>query len=385
MAIDSKDIVRIQSDDISTVQQQILAALDGKHKNMNTVIDSLTKTSGLGSMSDAYQQMLGGINHRGLGNPVSLNRDTQGIVLMTRPYLNLSYDNVLACRLLMPLLTENTATLQSYIRAMLDPKGHRGVGLNKSPKLNCPFLSEKNPFMPLLTNNLLSVSGWPDIVVDTHTSKEGVIKESWSMIDGFAHVRNRFDLTLNFRNIEGDPITAAIFAWLTYATMVRRGKMVPYAESIMNNRMDYCTRIYHLITDPSKRYVTKIAATGASFPTTAPIGSTFNYTGDQAYVNSNEQLSFNFACMGADYNDPITIEEFNRLVGTYNHDLIISNLGETTMRVRGEGAAAGNGGVHRLHPSEMLDANYHGIPLIHPKSSELFWYVTSEELNKINT
>lgn len=367
------------------VNERILEALDDKYTKMTTVIDSLTKSTGLGSVSDAYQQMLGGINHRGLGNPVSLNRDTSGIVLMSRPYLNLSYDNASLCRLMMPLLTKNEFTLQRYIRAMLDPKGHKGIGLESTAKINCPLLSEKNPFMPLLTNNLLSVSGWPDVVADTHTSKEGLIKESWSMIDGFAHIKNRFDLTLNFRNVEGDPITATIFTWLLYATMIRRGKMYPYAESVINKRIDYCTRIYHLITDPSKRYVTKIAATGASFPTTVPIGAAFNYTGDQSYVSANEQLSFNFACIGADYNDPITIREFNRLVGMFNPDMRIAALDNTTMRLAGEGRSAGNGGVFRLHPSELSSANYYGTPLIHPKSSEIMWYVTEEELIRMNS
>lgn len=358
----------------SELEARIIEALETS--TISTAIDTVTKTSGLGSVSEAYQLMLGGINHRGLGNPVPLNRDGGGIVLMTRPYLNLSYDNAKQCRLLMPLLTGSDFTLQRYIRAMLDPRSHRGLNSLAVP---CKLLAPTNPFMPLFTNNLLSVSGWPDIVADTHTSKEGVIKESWSMIDGFAHVANRFDLTLNFRNTEGDPITAAIFAWITYATMVRRGKLMPYTDSIVNNRIDYCTRIYHLITDPSKRFVTKIAATGASFPTTVPIGSAFNYNGDQTYVTSTEQLSFNFACMGADYNDPITISEFNRISAMYNPDMRIARVGDVDLKVAGELLGPGNERIFRIPPSEVANSNYYGTPIIHPKTNELFWYVTRED------
>lgn len=362
------------------LKEQILSAL--QETSITTAIDNVTRSTGLGSMSDAYQQMLGGINHRGLGNPVNLNRDTVGIVLMTRPYLNLTYDNVTLCRLLMPLLANDekgSFTLQRYIRTLLDPRSHRGVGTGVT-KLDSPLLSPKQPFMPLYTNNLLSVSGWPDITVDTFTSKEGVIKEAWSMIDGVAHIANRFNLTLNFRNVEGDPITAATFAWLLYSTLVRRGKMYPYSDSVINNRMDYCTRIYHLILDPSKRFVTKIAATGASFPTTVPIASAFNYAGEGTYTTSNEQLSFNFACIGADYNDPITISEFNRMSGIYDPDMRIVHASANHFQVAGEASGA----VIRLLPSEMLKANYRGVPIIHPMTNELYWYVEADQYNMIN-
>src|SRR5574343_207797 len=85
--------------------------------SFSEAIDIISRLSGLGSLSDAYQQMLKGINHRGLGNPIRTNRDNSGIVLFTRPDCNLTYDNIALCRLMTPLLTDNEYTLQRYIRA----------------------------------------------------------------------------------------------------------------------------------------------------------------------------------------------------------------------------------------------------------------------------
>lgn len=360
----------------------LYAPTDTRSVSYQAAIDILGRQSGLGSLSDAYGKALRGINHRGLGNPIRTNRDNSGIVFFTRPDLNLTYDNIALNRMLTPLLTEQQYTLQRYIRAMLDFEGSRGGGLPT------PLVNEKNPFIPLLTNNLMSLSGWPDVQVETYSSKEGVIKESWGMIDGHYRVTGQFDLTANFRNIEGDPISAMLSAWLIYATGVRRGDLNPYPRNLIENRLDYTTRVYHLVMDPGRRYVTKIAAIGYGFPTTVPHGAAHNYVGDQTYVQSTEQISVNFTCYGADYNDPISIDEFNALVAMVCPDLSIEEFGnDGSIRVKGEFQISDGGDIQqgyiRLRPSELKVGVYYGIPLIHPISQELLWYVTAEEYNEL--
>lgn len=355
---------------------------DTRNGNYQAAIDILSRQVGLGSLSDAYGKALRGINHRGLGNPIRTNRDNSGLVLFTRPDLNLTYDNIALNRMLTPLLTDQPYTLQRYIRAMLDFEGSRAGALPT------PLVNHQNPFIPLLTNNLMSLSGWPDVQVETYSSKEGIVKESWGMIDGHYRVTGQFDLTANFRNIEGDPISAIISAWLIYATAVRRGDLNPYPRNLVENRMDYTTRVYHLVLDPSRRFVTKIAAIGYGFPTTVPHGAAHNYVGDQTYVQSTEQISVNFTCYGADYNDPISIDEFNSLVAMVCPQLDIVGFGnDGTIRVKGE-TTEDDGfttGYIRLLPEELKAGVYYGIPLIHPISQELLWYVTAEEYNELTS
>lgn len=347
--------------------------------DIQRAIDDVSRTTGLGSMSDAYTNMLRGINHRGLGNPINANHDNSGIVFFTRPDLNLSYDNLATHRTLTPLATSNAPlSIQRYIRAVLDPKGARNRGVTT------PLFDHRNPFIPLLTNNILSLSGWPDIAPETYTSKEGIRKETWSKIDGVYYIYNQFDLTANFRNIAGDPITTMFNVWLQYAVSVTLGEMVPYPENIVESRLDYNTRIYSFVLDPGRRFIQKAAITGASFPTTSPMGAAFNFVGDKTFVQSTEQINVQFNCTGAQYNDPIIFEEFNRLVANFNPQLTIEEYDDTRVRIRGQGKY-----FQLTRNSQGIDilkkGNYRGTPLIHPLTHELLWFVDTEEFNALHT
>ncbi len=336
-------------------------------------IDRVSQDTGFGTRYDAYANMLRGINHRGLGNLVVNNQDNTGIVFFTRPDLNLSYDNIATHRVFMPLATQNAEySLQRYIRTSLDPEGSMKRGITT------PLFNHRQPFLTVLTNNLLSSNGWPDVQLDEYVSKEGVRKEVWSMVDGLFRIVNKFDLTMNFRNIQGDPITALFSAWCLYASSVKLGDMDPYPRNLVENKIDYMTRIYHLILDPSRRFVQKIAATGASYPTTVPLGAAFNFVGDETMVKATEQITINFSCIGADYNDPITFEEFNEVVRIFNTEMEITEIYED-----GRLTLKGGGNYIKLLPEQVKSANYYGTPLIHPLTQELQWWVPSDEYNRL--
>lgn len=373
---------------ISAVQAEIDSLIKrATGGNSTEVIDSLARKLGYGALSDAYRLMLSGINHRGLGNPVRTNRDNSGIIFFTRPDLNLTYDNIAYNRLMSTLGTkgERSAwTIQNYIQNVLDVRSSLGGQVQSMYNSSgTPLFNKHMPFIPVLTNNLLSMSGWPDIAPETYTSKEGVMKEQFSMIDGYYRVTNQFDLTANFRNTEGDPITALFNIWILYACSVYRGDLFPYPENIIENRIDYTTRIYHFTLDPTRRFITHSAATGASFPTTIPIGASFNFVGDNTYVQSTEQLSINFNSVGADYNDPITFYEFNKLVSMFEPALRITSADNNG----GYTLAGGDKYVQLTSDGGELDmlqlGNYYGIPLIHPYTQELMWFVKPEEVQTI--
>ena len=217
----------------------------------------------------------------------------------------------------------------------------------------------------MLTNNLLSISGWPDVDVDTYTSQEGLAKESWTMVDDIPRNYGTFSLTANFRNIIGDPISALFFAWTHYAMAVSRGELVPYPDMIVENEIDYMTRIYRLVLDPTRTYVQKIANCGAAFPTAVPMGAAFNYSTDSPLANDNEQLSIPFQCMGVEYNDPISIQEFNATVTLFN-----PQMGDKTRHQL----------FKKLSKSELTIFNYNGYPRI-AEDNELEWWVPNDTYN----
>tara|TARA_B100000700_G_scaffold288181_1_gene344443 strand:- start:5806 stop:6834 length:1029 start_codon:yes stop_codon:yes gene_type:complete len=321
-------------------------------------INLISKGSGLGNLSATATNVHKGINHRGVGNPVTQNTDNHGLTFFTRPRLNLSYDNLSASRILAPLLTQSELTQQRLIRVLLDPDGTKSPRSVKAPGL----VDERSAFIPMLTNNLLSISGWPDVDVDTYTSQEGIAKESWSMIDDIPRNYGTYSLTANFRNIIGDPISALFYAWTHYAMAVGRGELVPYPEMIVENEIDYMTRIYRLVLDPTRTYVQKIANCGAAFPTAVPMGAAFNYSADSPLANDNEQISIPFQCIGVEYNDPISIQEFNATVAYFNPE-----MGDATREQL----------FTKLTKSELSLFNYQGYPRI-AEDNELEWWVAKD-------
>lgn len=321
-------------------------------------VDIVSRRSGLGGLSNAATNNLWGINHRGIGNPVPTNRDNHGLTFFTRPMLNLSYDNIATNRVLTPLLSGKKSTYQAAIRVLLDP-----IGANS--EFESSLVDNLNPFMPLLSNNLLSMSGWPDIMMDTYSSKPGIQRETWSMADSTSKTYDAFDPQLTFRNIEGDPITLLFSVWIHYMASVYEGSMVPYPEFIIDNEIDYQTRIYRLVLDPSRRYVQKIAACGAAFPLASPVGAAFNFSADQVYNQDSQQINIPFRCIGATYNDPILIEEFNTLVAIQNR-----NMRDPSANYM------------RLEQQQLPYFNYRGYPRIDPTTFELEWWVSVQDYNE---
>lgn len=321
-------------------------------------VDLVSKLNGLGQLTSAQANTYYGINHRGLGNPVPINTDQHGLTFFTRPRLNLSYDNIAVSRILTPLLTGNDLTIQRIVRALLDPVGAGKDGGGSR------LVDNKCAFIPVLSNNLVTLSGWPDVTVDTYTSKEGVYKEAYSMVDGVARNFGTYDITAGFRNIAGDPITLLFNVWVHYAAQVYAGNMMPHPDSILEREIDYNTRIYRLIMDPTKKYVQKIGACGAAFPMASPLGAAFNFEDTKPFNSENDQISIPFRCMGADYLDPILIEEFNTVVVLFNpamHDSVRS------------------GSYLKMEGDEKNFFNYHGYPRINPESFELEWWIGAED------
>jgi hypothetical protein len=134
--------------------------------------------------------------------------------------------------------------------------------------------------------------------------------------------------------------------------------------NILQTEMDYNTRIYRFLTDWSGRYIQKWAACGAGFPTGLSIGSGFNYNRDLPYSEANKSIQIPFACTVAEYNDPITLWEFNKTTVMFNGD-----MGDDVREDR----------MQKVTPEERKLFNYRGFPWINlEKDNELEWWVDND-------
>ncbi len=362
------------------------------------LIDRISSSIGLGAIYHSITNTCHGINHRGMGNGVPMNQDQHGLTFFTRPCMNMSYDNLSSDRTTTPLITKAELSYQRYIRCLLDPRA--GLGGSKTLALshqdnslfaalsglfnsnakpnqngiqtdtfNTPLLDPHCAFIPLLTNNLISISGWPDQQVATYTSKPGVMGESWSMYDGTIKIYGTQDLTVNLRNMLGDPLSLLFGTWLTYGANVYSGQFNPYADLILGNIIDYQTRIYRLVLDPTRRFVQKIAATGAAFPIANPIGGVFDYNEEHVFNLNIKEMSVPFRCMGIIYNDPLLFTTFNMTVAAFNPNMADPPKAYVDPHVDPD--AIRNQNMRKLTMAERMVFNYHGYPRIDPITQEL--------------
>lgn len=329
--------------------------------NVSTLEDFFDLTQTHGSIYKAVSNTLYGLNIDAITPIISKSRDSNGYVFFTRPQLNLGDFNLRTGRKTVDYLTKNKNSILRYVRCLLDPR----LMKDSNYKLECDLLDPDMAFIPVFSNTIKTLSGWPDPVTPTWTSPEGLRREQWTYVDGTNEIFNSFSLTATFNNIKNEPITRIIDLWTNYMTGVFDGTMSPYVDFIGENEIDYNTRIYRIVLDETRTFVKKIAATGAAFPNVNPLGKFFDYTNESAYNNQTSEISINFECNGACYNDPILIKEFNETVVIFNQEMKPLLQG-------------GLGNMERIPTSMLSLFNYRAYPWIKPDTSEFCWFVNKK-------
>lgn len=329
-------------------------------------IDSLFAATGVGSLDRALTNNMYGINHMQIPGMVSSNRDQQGYLFMTRPQLNLQDDNVRNMRELYPLLTGNDKSLAFAIRMLLDPRLGAGYrfkttnGYTEIPPVNSPLLDNNNCFIPFVTNNLISVSGWPDESIPTSSSDPGLHKQVFTLPDGLTRNFGEYDVSINVQNTMGDPLSLMLHVWLHYMSAVKEGRMDPYHDYILNDRLDFNTRLYRVVLDHRREKVTKIFSCIAGFPTSNPTGMFADYNRDTPFSQQTKEISFRVKCTGFVAYDPLLVKNFNDVVNIFNVAMTENNRKDNMILLK----------------RNMLRVfNHRAYPRINPDTTAMEWWV----------
>lgn len=294
-------------------------------------IDEYFSSTALGSLSRAVGNTLYGINHQQVPPVLPMTKDMYGLTLMVRPQLNLQTDNLRNVRSLYSLLSTSETSIQRYIRCMLDPRLQHGHGSGEYSKpLTCPLVDPLQAFIPVASSTLLTLSGWPDVVSPLFVSEPGLYKENYLQVDGTTKIYNNYDLDLTFRNFRGNPLVQLFQTWQTYTSCVFEGTLVPYLDFIIENEIDYMTRIYKFTFASDKETINMMAATGVSVPISTPMGNFFDHNHEMPFNNQVKEFTVRMSSLGAIYNDPILVHEFNKTVQIFN-PYMRDNLRETQM------------------------------------------------------
>lgn len=325
-------------------------------------IDRVVTTTGLGDISSMYTNNYYGINHCQRALPIPIKKDQHGLTFFTRPKLNLTKENIRTLRTMNQLNVENPLSLERYIRCMLGPD------LAREGLVTTPLVDHASPFISILTNDLLSIGGFPDVRAPTHSWQDGIYKESVTIVDGTSEIYSTYDITANFRNQSGSPIIRMMLYWIRYMSAVFQGQMIPYLEMILMREIDYNTRIYRLVLDETRTYVVHISAPGASVPISAPVGTLADYESDHPINQSSQQVSINFACCGYIVEDDLLIDSFNRTVVMFNDDMKDASRATRMVKI----------------PREAKNFfNFNGYPHINEETKELEWWVTPDVYRRI--
>jgi len=335
-----------------------------------TLDDMYSNTQPTGSLLRAGSNQLYGFNQTRTMAPVPMTKDTIGFVFFTRPMLNLSDANLNRAASMFSLATTKADSIHRYIRCTLDPYLIYKLDKGMPGGVRCPLVDNKQAFIPLLTNTILSLSGWPDTVSPTYTSKEGLRKEQWSIVDGTNEVNSVFSMDANFLNVADQSVSMLFSKWAKYPTLVFDGQMGPYAGMIARNEIDYTTRIYRLIMDKTNTFVTKIACTISAYPVNEPTSKYFDYDRSRNYSDQNKNVNIRFQCTGARYDEDIIVRWFN-VTATYANPGLIAVLG----------AGFKTDPSHNFEPlnAHVLDRFKHlGYPLINEDTFELEWWISRD-------
>ena len=322
----------------------------------DTSIEKAWRTRGAAAPKIANAANYYGLNYLKTGQSLAKPDIGYGHIFFTRPRLRLTYDNLIKKRAFAMMLEGDENSVASIVRAYLDPVGH------KAGKFKCPRVDMRNPFIPILSNNCIDASGWPDIPMDPYTSNPGLRGEVYSLADGHPVNYGSATITATFENVKNDFINYLFHVWTQYAMYSHSGVMLPYKDDWLFNRINYNTRIYRLVTDPTGTYILDMAMTGASIPINSNKSSIYDYKkgGGEHKNKALDESSIQFQSNGTYIFDPIVLKQFNQVM------LMFCPTLHPEVRAKH---------FHRLTMQEKPYFTNLALPYINLKNARLEWYV----------
>ena len=345
--------------------------------------DRIRLTVGLGLAAQRLTNPYMGFNHMMASNPTPINREYGGLTFITRPDFNLCYDNIAKSRKMSNMALQPKDSLDYSILAALDPDFE--LGFSDSPvesktgirrnRLGTPFMPQVRfdnlqAFIPILSTQLISVSGTPDQSVDNWMASEGLMREQWGMVDSTHEINNAFSVSMSLNNPYGDPLMRMMGVWLEYMAGVKMGKFRPKMRNSIQRRIDYQSRIYGLRYDALGN-ITRFWTICVAWPMNDNAGQMANVDNSKPQLNDDVTININWQAIGARFNDPLYMEMFNKTVGMFNPDM----LPQPGSVASGNFIPMASSQLVPIAPQLLPLFNYYGYPHIDSVRRKLTWYV----------
>ena len=360
-----------------------------KNSELSGWNDRIRLTVGLGLAAQRMTNPYMGFNHMMASNPTPVNREYGGVTFVTRPDFNLCFDNIANSRKMSNMASQPRSSLDYSILAALDPDFELGfpdppiVNGRRVNRLGTPFLSEimfdnLQAFIPLLSTQLLSLSGMPDQSVDNWMSNEGIMREQWGMVDSTHEVNNQYSMSMSLNNPFGNPVMRMMGIWLEFMSGIKMGKFKPKMRNSIQRRIDYQSRAYGLRYDALGN-ITRFWTACVGWPMNDNAGQMANVDNSKPQMQDDTTINVNWQFIGARFDDPLYMEMFNSTVAMFNPDM----LPEPGSVASGNYVPIGADQLVPIAPQLLPLFNYYGYPHIDSLRRKLTWYVYQSDYQHI--
>lgn len=299
--------------------------------------------------------------------PFQINRMYRGMTFITRPKLNLSTRSLKQDDTMQLLGNANPDTFQFAIRCNLDSKFAKD---QSALARNCPYFNHLSAFNIPLMNSITAISGWPDTVIESYTTRGGYFSEDMTFAVGSTDGRQTTNLTLSARDYQGGFVMAMLFYYLRSLFLQSSGTSTVYPEDIDAYRLNYTFSIYRFLLDPYRKSIPYWAkATGCWF-SGLPTGDLFNFSIDDEYIPTAREFSFPVVANRVEYMNPQILTDFVTVANRY-----ATGYG---LKDRSEGKALPDGYVEVPYSSGQ---NFVGLPTIDLRgaNNDLIWVAPYSE------
>lgn len=246
--------------------------------------------------------------------PFQVNRMYRGMTFITRPKLNLSTPSLRQDPCMQMLDNVSPYSFQMAIRSYLDTKF---ATKNAFITNNCPYFNPQSAFNIPMMNSLTAISGWPDTVIETYTTRGGYFSEDQTIAVGSTDGRQTTNLTLSCRDYQGGFVMAMIFYYLRSLYLQSSGISTVYPEDIDQFRLNYTFSIYRFLLDPYRKNIPYFAKATGCFISGMPTGDLFNFNIDDEYIPTAREFSFPVVANRIEYMNPQILTDFVKVTSKY--------------------------------------------------------------------
>lgn len=304
-----------------------------------TLLNEANRLAGRGGFNNTLQTFLCRLDRYGTATP-PVNTLCSGYTFITRPRLNLTSPNIKQNSIMSTLISNNPQSISFVIRALLDSCMSTNFTLTKVANSSFqPFTDEttdfcakaqynsylfdaKNPFLVPLCNGLKSISGFPDLTLESETTEGDFFGSDFSYVKGGDMMKRSGELNLSFTDVQGSVILTIFYYWCLYIALQAQGVLMAYPDDIYEQRLNYTVSIYRFVTDPTRKYIRWWAKATGCYPKSVPVGALFNANEHDAILSSAMNFSIPFTYGKIEVNEPGILMDFNTLMERYTHDEI---------------------------------------------------------------